>query len=251
MRIKYPALLAGFTLLYLPLLLVVLGSFGTTTDPFKYYVSLMHDQAVATGLIQSLSIAIVVAIFAPMISAFVAIFLRNASPMYRFLLYCYYYFPDVVIAFSFLSFFSACHISLGFGTLVFAYVTIGVFVSAWYLLHSFDATKEQDMVLEEVARDLGATSFQVIKRIVLPRVAGMLVIASAYVIAAIVLDDVVLAGILSGASVSTLPVILLSTIRHGIDRRLNALATIVMCVIFACASLYVRCYGSSDGERKY
>lgn len=201
------------------------------------------------GLTHSLEIAAIVGSLSLVISTFMAIFLRNSSSFCRMLLYSYYCFPDIIIAFSFLSFFSACRIPIGFFSLIFSYVVIGVFISTWCLLRSFDATKAEDSALEEVAQDLGATRAQVIYRIIIPRIYSSVITTTAYVISVIVLDDVVLAGILSGASVSTLPVILLSSMRHGIDRKLNAFATLVMCFVSLCAALYSKLYFNNSRDR--
>lgn len=233
----FKIVIAGIAFLYLPLLLAVYSSFGEFRDTFCHYRALAEDSVFATSAVKSLKIATIAAGISVGISAVLAISMRNATNTWRVLLFSYTVLPDIVIALSLLNLFTALGIKLGFWTLVFSYTMVTMCFSTFYILQSFDVTKQEDAMLEEVAQDLGASKTRAVIHVLLPRVYAIVTVIYCYLVA-LLLDDVVLAGLLSGSVVTTAPIVILSMMRQGTDPRLNALATIILVVVLTIASCY-------------
>jgi putrescine transport system permease protein len=84
--------------------------------------------------------------------------------------------------------------------------------------------------LEEAAMDLGARPHQVFWLVTLPMIAQSLV--SAWLLTfTISLDDVVLSAFLSGPGSTTMPLVIFSRARLGLNPSVNAVATIIVVVV--------------------
>jgi putrescine transport system permease protein len=84
--------------------------------------------------------------------------------------------------------------------------------------------------LEEAAMDLGARPQQVFWLVTLPMIAQSLV--SAWLLTfTISLDDVVLSAFLSGPGATTMPLVIFSRARLGLDPTVNAVATVTIVIV--------------------
>jgi putrescine transport system permease protein len=84
--------------------------------------------------------------------------------------------------------------------------------------------------LEEAAMDLGARPPQVFWLVTLPMIAQSLV--SAWLLTfTISLDDVVISAFLSGPGSTTMPLVIFSRARLGLNPSVNAVATIIVVVV--------------------
>ena len=89
---------------------------------------------------------------------------------------------------------------------------------------------EMDKSLEEAAMDLGCRPFQVFTLVTLPMIAQSL--ASSWLLTfTISLDDVVATAFLSGPGSTTLPIIILSRARLGLNPTINVIATITVSIV--------------------
>ena len=87
-----------------------------------------------------------------------------------------------------------------------------------------------DKPLSEAARDLGATQLRVFFDITMPIIAPSLV--SGWLLSfTISIDDVIMSAFLSGPETTTLPLVLLSRMRIGLDPEINALGTLFILVV--------------------
>jgi putrescine transport system permease protein len=95
--------------------------------------------------------------------------------------------------------------------------------------------------LEEAAMDLGARPFQVFRLVTLPMISQALV--SAWLLTfSLSLDDVVVSAFLSGPGATTLPLVIFSRARLGLNPSVNAVATVIIFVVatfVTLASLWV------------
>lgn len=106
-------------------------------------------------------------------------------------------------------------IFLGHATLCMAYVTVVI----------RSRLAELDQSLEEAAMDLGARPMKIFFVITLPLIAPAIV--SGFLLGiTLSLDDVVVTSFLSGPGSSTLPQVIFSKIRLGLDPQMNVLATL-------------------------
>ena len=111
-------------------------------------------------------------------------------------------------------------IFLGHTTLCMAYITVVIRARL----------AELDQSLEEAAMDLGARPMKIFFVITLPLIAPA--IASGFLLGiTLSLDDLVITSFLSGPGSSTLPQVLFSKIRLGLDPRMNVLATIMIAIV--------------------
>jgi putrescine transport system permease protein len=93
---------------------------------------------------------------------------------------------------------------------------------------------ELDKSLEEAAMDLGANRVKVFFLITLPIIAPAIV--SGWLLAfTLSLDEVVVASFVSGPSSTTLPMVVFSSARRGLNPQVNALATIMIVVVSVAA----------------
>jgi len=90
--------------------------------------------------------------------------------------------------------------------------------------------REIDSSLEEAAMDLGAKPFQVFSLITLPLITPALI--SAFLLTfTLSFDDVVLSAFLSGPGSTTLPLVIFSRARLGLNPSINAIAAVVIAVV--------------------
>ena len=90
--------------------------------------------------------------------------------------------------------------------------------------------RELNPALEEAALDLGARPAQAFWLVTLPMISQSL-LAAWLLTFTISLDDVVLASFLSGPGSTTLPLVIFSRARLGLNPSINAVASVVICVV--------------------
>jgi len=84
--------------------------------------------------------------------------------------------------------------------------------------------------LEEAAMDLGARPTQVFWLVTLPMIAQSMV--SAWLLTfTISLDDVVISAFLSGPGATTMPLVIFSRARLGLNPSVNAVATVIVVIV--------------------
>lgn len=130
---------------------------------------------------------------------------------------------------------------LGHTTLCMAYVTV--------MIRS--RLVDLDRSLEDAAMDLGATPLKTFMVITLPLIAPA--IASGFLLSlTLSLDDLVITAFLSGPGSSTLPQVIFSKIKLGLDPQINALATITVvivgCLVITSNYLMMRAQRKRDRE---
>ena len=101
--------------------------------------------------------------------------------------------------------------------------------------------------LAEAAMDLGARPWQVFTLVTLPMIAQSL--ASAWLLTfTISLDDVVLSAFLSGPGATTMPLVIFSRARLGLNPSVNAVATLI--VLAVAIGVVVASYMIARAERR-
>lgn len=97
--------------------------------------------------------------------------------------------------------------------------------------------KEMDRSIEEAAIDLGCRPFQVFFLITLPNISQAL-IAAWLLTFTLSFDDVVISEFLSGPGVTTLPQVIFSYARRGVNPSIYAAATLLMLVVTLAVVVY-------------
>jgi putrescine transport system permease protein len=90
--------------------------------------------------------------------------------------------------------------------------------------------------LEEAALDLGAKPFQVFALVTLPMISQAL--AAAWLLTfSLSLDDVVISNFLNGPGSTTMPLVIFSRARLGLNPSVNAMATVIITIVAICVTL--------------
>ncbi|ANJ67490.1 putrescine ABC transporter permease PotI [Halothiobacillus diazotrophicus] len=237
-------LIAVFIFLYIPIVTLVVYSFNDsrlstvwTGFTFKWYVDAAHDRELIDGLIISLKLAFMSGILSVIFGTFTAfVLVRYGRFKGRTLLSSManapLVMPDVIVGISLLLMLVALQKWLGFPergipTILLGHALIGTSFATVVIISRL---REIDRRLEEAAMDLGCKPFQVFMLVTLPLIASALV--SAFLLTfTLSFDDVVVAAFLSGPGSTTLPLVIFSRARLGLDPSINAVATIIIVVV--------------------
>jgi putrescine transport system permease protein len=118
----------------------------------------------------------------------------------------------------------------GFITIVISHVT---FCTAYVTITVQARLQGADRSLEEAAMDLGAGPARAFLEITLPIIAPA-IISSWLLSFTLSLDDLVISSFVSGPGASTLPMVIYSKVKLGVSPDINALASLIVCLVGGC-----------------
>jgi putrescine transport system permease protein len=237
-------LTAVFVFLYLPIVALVVFSFNNSPLPtvwggftLQWFVKLAHDTEILDGLWLSLKIAFFNASAAVLLGTLAAWALVKFK---RFggrtlmvgMINAPLVMPEVIIGLSLLLMLVSMQRWLGFPERGMVTIWMGHLLVGMAYATVVIQARLQDLnpQLEEAAQDLGARPLQVFFLVTLPMIAQAMM--SAWLLTfTLSLDDVVLAAFLSGPGSTTLPLVIFSRARLGLDPSVNAVATVVIAVV--------------------
>ena len=245
----------GYLFLYLPIITLVIFSFNEsqmvtlwTGFSTKWYGELLKDEEIlrATGL--SLKIALMTATASAILGTFAAFVLvryKNffGRPLFNGMITAPLVMPEIVIGLSLLLFLVSIQKAIGWperGTMTIwiAHTLVGM---AYATVSIRARLSEVNRSLEEAAMNLGCTPVKVFFLITLPLIAQSIV--SAWLLTFTVsLDDVILSAFLSGPGSITLPLVVFSRARLGLNPEVNAIATVIIVLVsigVIAASIYM------------
>jgi putrescine transport system permease protein len=241
---------AGFLFLYLPICALVVFSFNDSPLPnvwngftLKWYAALAGDREILAGLWLSLKVAFCTACGAVVLgtlAAFALVRYRRFAgrTLFSGMVSAPLVMPEVIIGLSLLlmlvSVQRATQAAFGWGvpergmlTIWFGHLLLGMAYATVVVQARLQVLNPQ---LEEAAMDLGARPFGVFTLVTLPMIAQALL--SAWLLTfTLSLDDVVLSAFLSGPGATTLPLVIFSRARLGLNPSVNAVATLIVAVV--------------------
>lgn len=238
----------GYAFLYLPILILVVFSFNesrlaTTWSgfSFKWYVELFKDDSMLSAAWISLKIAFFSATAAVMLGTLAAMVMTRFKPfrgktLFGALITAPLVMPEVVTGLSLLLMFVTLFSPLGLSpkgmtSIWIAHVT---FTMAFVTVVVSSRLADLDKSLEEAAMDLGANRLKVFFVITLPII--MPALMSGWLLAfTLSLDDVVISSFVAGPDSTTLPMKIFSSVRLGLNPKINALATLLVAVVSSAA----------------
>ena len=245
-------LLLSLAFLYIPLVVLVIYSFNesklvTVWGGFstKWYGALMENDTILEAAWLSLRIAIVSSLAAVALGtlagyAMARIKRFRGSTLFAGMISAPMVMPDVITGLSMLlliiqvqmflqgsELLQSLYFARGFFTIFLGHTTLCM---AYITVVIRSRLVELDQSLEEAAMDLGARPLKIFFVITLPLIAPA--IASGFLLGiTLSLDDLVITSFLSGPGSSTLPQVIFSKIKLGLDPQMNVLATILIGII--------------------
>jgi putrescine transport system permease protein len=240
----------GIAILYIPMVVLIGYSFnasalvsvwgGFSTD---WYRQLIHNDQVLEAAWLSLRIGVLVSTAAVVLGTLAAISLTRFRQFRGRLLLtgmvnAPLVMPEIVTGITqLLLFISMLHLfgwpHRGFTTIVIAHVA---FCTAYVTITVQSRLYGSDKSLEEAAMDLGAGPVGAFMDTTLPAILPAL--ASGWLLSfTLSLDDLVISSFVSGPGASTLPMVIFSKVKLGVTPDINALASLIICLVGACVLL--------------
>ncbi|HET9333602.1 MAG TPA: ABC transporter permease [Gemmatimonadota bacterium] len=231
--------IAGAALFLLHLPVVVLMAFSFNASRFSmewsgftliWYARLLERGDILEALRASLVVALASTALATALGTLIALALaRHAFPgrrVYQGLLYLPIVTPEIVVGISLLVLFAAAGVQLGLGTITIAHVAFNISFVAVVVLARLQGMGRD---LEEAAMDLGARPWTTFFRITLPQILPG-VVAGALLAFTMSFDDFVITFFVAGVGSTTLPLLVYSMVRRGVEPTINAISTIILVV---------------------
>ncbi len=234
----------GFVFLYLPIVALVLYSFNDSPLPnvwrgftLKWYAALGSDTEMLAGLWLSLKIAFFTACSSVVLGTLAAIALVkyrrfSGRTLFSGMVNAPLVMPEVIIGLSLLLMLVSLQRALGFPerglvTIWMGHLLLGMAYAAVIVQARLQDLNPQ---LEEAALDLGAKPWQVFTLVTLPMISQALM--SAWLLTfTLSLDDVVLSAFLSGPGATTMPLVIFSRAKLGLNPSVNAIATLIVTLV--------------------
>ena len=234
----------GFAFLYLPIVALIVYSFNDSQLPnvwrgftLKWYAALPDDHELLNGLWLSLRIAFFTACGSVVMGTLAAVALVKykrftGRTLFSGMVNAPLVMPEVVVGLSLLQMLVSIQRAIGFPERGLMTIWIGHLLLGMAYATVVVQARLLDLnpQLEEAAMDLGARPWQVFMLITLPMIAQSLL--SAWLLTfTISLDDVVLSAFLSGPGATTMPLVIFSRARLGLNPSVNAIATIIVVMV--------------------
>jgi len=237
----------GIAILYVPILVLIGYSFNASPlvsvwggFSTSWYAELLHNDQILDAAWLSLQIGVAVATLSVILGTLAAISLVRFKVFRTRLLLtgmvnAPLVMPEIVTGItqlllfvSMLHFFGWPH--RGFTTIVIAHVA---FCTAYVTITVQSRLYGADRSLEEAAMDLGAGPVRAFIDTTLPGIAPAL--ASSWLLSfTLSLDDLVISSFVSGPGASTLPMVIFSKVKLGVSPDVNALASLIICLVGGC-----------------
>ncbi len=234
----------GYLFLYLPIFSLLLYSFNDSPMAgawqgftLRWYRQLAHDRALLGGLWLSLQIAFYTACGSVVLGTLAAFSLVRygrfrGRTVFAGMISAPLVMPEVIVGLSLLLMLVSLQRLTGFPerglmTIWLGHLLLGI---AYATVVIQARLREMPAQLEEAAMDLGARPHQVFLLVTLPMIAQSML--SAWLLTfTLSFDDVVLAQFLSGPGSTTLPTVIFSRARLGLDPSVNAVATVLILIV--------------------
>ncbi len=241
---------AVFVFLYLPILTMIILSFNaspmvTSWGGFslRWYEALVRDSEIISGAKLSFQIAFLTACGSVILGTLAALALNRfkrfpGRTLFVGMVNSPLVMPEVIIGLSLLLMLVSVQRAFGFPdrgmmTIWFAHTLLGM---AYATVVVQSRLQEMSPELEEAAQDLGCRPWQVFFLVTLPLISQA--IGSAWLLSfTLSLDDVVLSSFLSGPGSTTMPIVIFSRARLGLNPSVNTVATLTVLAVGSCVVL--------------
>ena len=242
---------AVFVFLYAPLFFLILFSFNSTRQDgeftgfsLRWYDALLADSRLVEGFVLSLRIAFMTACLSVVLGTFAAFVLVRFrrfrfKPLFSGMINAPLVMPEVIIGLSLLLLMVAVQRVFGwpdrgFLTIVVGHTLLGMAYATAVIQSRLQA---MDSSIEEAAMDLGCKPLQVFFLVTLPNMTQA-VMAAWLLTFTLSFDDVVISEFLSGPGVTTLPQVIFSYARRGVNPTIYAAASLLIAAVSIAVIVY-------------
>jgi putrescine transport system permease protein len=240
-----------YLFLYLPLIFMVVFSFNSTRQDarftgfsLRWYEALTRDTKIVEGFWLSVQVASVTGVLSAVLGTFAAFVLVRyrrfpGRTVFSGMVNAPLVMPEVVIGLSLLLLMVGAQNLMGWPergklTIIMGHTLLGM---AYGMVVVQSRLLEVNRSLEEAAMDLGARPHEVFFLVTLPNIAQG-ILAAFLLSFTLSFDDVVISEFLSGPGVSTLPQVIFSYARRGINPTIYAAATLLISTVTAAIISY-------------
>ena len=237
-------LTAVFLFLYTPLFFLILFSFNSTRQDgiftgfsLRWYEALLGDSRLVEGFFLSLKVALLTGTLSVVLGTFAAFVLVRYTrfrgrALFSGMINAPLVMPEVIVGLSLLLLMVAVQRAVGWPergmvTIVLGHTLLGM---AYATVVIQSRLSEMDRSIEEAAMDLGCRPLQVFFLVTLPQIAQAMV-AAWLLTFTLSFDDVVISEFLSGPGVTTLPQVIFSYARRGVNPSIYAAATCLIAAV--------------------
>lgn len=255
----------GTLFLYAPIVVLIIFSFnnsrrggnivwkGFTT---KYYTKAFGNEELMLAFGNSLTIAVASTIVSIVLGALTAVVLWRFrfpfKPLYEGLVSLPIVIPEICMGVSLAMFFSIMGWMqtgdsawpFNLTNIIIAHITFSFPFAAMVIRTRLQSFNRE---MEEAAKDLGASEFQVFRDILLPHMKPGL-IAGALLAFTLSLDDFVITFFTSGPNTITFPVKIYSMVRFSVTPEINAASTILIIMTLVLTFIALRYQRIGDGR---
>ncbi len=240
--------------MYAPIVTLIILSFNSSKSrakwggfTLKWYTRLFSDQAVASALVNTLSIAVLATIFSTIIGTITCIAMIGLNSKLRSVIMGITNIPminaDIVTGISLMLLFRFLHIGAGFTTILLAHITFNI---PFVMLSVMPRVKSLNFYVYEAALDLGATPLYAFRKTMLPDIMPG-VVSGALMAFTMSLDDFIITYFTKGSGFETLSTLIYNEVKRGIQPEIYALSAIIFIVVL---SLLMIIYRSPNNKTK-
>ncbi|WP_026652770.1 ABC transporter permease [Butyrivibrio proteoclasticus] len=242
--------------MYAPIITLIVLSFNSSKSRAKWggftlnwYVRLFSDEAVASALINTFSIAVLATIFSTIIGTITCIAMIGLSPKLRSMIMGVTNIPminaDIVTGISLMLLFKFLHIGSGFSTILLAHITFDI---PFVMLSVMPRIKNLNFYVYEAALDLGASPFYAFRKTMLPDIVPGIV-SGALMAFTMSLDDFIITYFTKGSGFETLSTLIYNEVKRGIQPEIYALSAIIFVVVLTLLMIVYRVPNNKTKEK--
>ena len=240
------SLILGYVFLYTPILILIAFSFNSSKQitiwtgfSFDWYIQLFSNEEMLKATWTSLKIATTCATLSTILGTISALVLTKfkyfkGKSLFQGLVTAPLVMPEIIMGLAFLLLFFNLESVIGWpkagtiSSITMAHTTIAIsYVCA--IVHAQLVNFDQSLL--DAAMDLGARPLKVFFRITLPILAPSL-LSGWFLSFVLSMDDLIVASFVGGPDATTLPMIIYSSVKFGISPQINALATLIVLLVF-------------------
>ncbi|MBE6183055.1 ABC transporter permease [Heyndrickxia ginsengihumi] len=234
-KLSHLYLMIVFVILYAPIFYLIYYSFNKADNmhhftgvTWKWYKEVFQDTRLMIIVLNTLVIALLASVISTIIGVMGALAIRYVKSRYvkntllslnNVLIVS----PDVIIGASFLILFTIVGIKLGFSSVLISHIAFCVPIVVIMVLPKL---QEMSPTLLDAARDLGASQWDVLSKVILPYITPG-IFAGFFMALTYSLDDFAVTFFVTGNGFSTLSVEIYSRARQGISLTINALSSLL------------------------